>query len=95
MSETTTIKDLAALALNAHRRGITFTDFWPTVSDAAKELEPWSRRAYHRLHNRLMHICITGSEGGQYPPGDDDAIMPWVVDDAADVEMQQLFGEVD
>ena len=91
-----TIRDLETAALEAHKAGVTFTQFWPTVAEAVGELEPWNRRAFHRLHDRLRHICITGSEDGMFAVGDPDAPCPWVADDAADnLEMRQLFGEVD
>ena len=79
----TTVRKLERLALNAHHRGVRFTEFWPTIANAVKELEPWNKAAYHRLHDRLMHLTICGNLDGQHAIGDLD-IDPWILDDQND-----------
>jgi len=75
-----TIQTLERLALDAHRRGGSWTEFWQEHADATRQAEPYNAGRYHRLVNRLLAIVVSGDCDGQQPIGDDEA-MPWELDD--------------
>lgn len=77
------VQHLERAAVAAHRDGQSFATFWPTVAKAVEEQHPWNRAAFHRLHDRLMHLVICGNSDGQYAAGDADATPAWERDDTA------------
>jgi hypothetical protein len=73
------MKQLEALAVDAHHRGETWAAFWQQHAERVRNAEPFSREQYRRLVNRLLHLVTSGDSAGQYPPGDDPE--PWLIDD--------------
>ena len=71
---------LERLALDAHRDGWTWHQFWREHGEAMKKAEPVNRRAYHRLADHLLALVVSGHVIGHTPVGDDD-VMPWERDD--------------
>ena len=78
------IKQLERRATKAHRDGVGWVTFWPTIADAVRAAAPFDRLAYQRLRGRLLHLLLTGETSGMYAIGDDDAT-PWLDDDSATV----------
>jgi hypothetical protein len=73
-----TQRDLERAALDAHRRGLTWGQYWPTVAQHAGQLEPHSTRKYRRLVDRLVGLVVAGDTDGAQPAGDPE---PWERDD--------------
>ena len=71
---------LERLAIDAHRRGDTWPQFWPTVASDVAAAEPWDRTAYHRLVRRLSYLVTCGNADGMVAVGDGE---PWQADDEA------------
>ncbi|MGO9109669.1 MAG: hypothetical protein ACLP9L_10585 [Thermoguttaceae bacterium] len=65
-----TRKDLERLAIDAHCRGDTWADLWPTVATNVAKAEPWDARRYHRLVRCLLGLVVSGDTDGQQPAGD-------------------------
>ncbi|MGW8256003.1 MAG: hypothetical protein ACWGMZ_00805 [Thermoguttaceae bacterium] len=85
--------ELEHKAVEAHRQNMGWLEFWPTVAEDAKRIEPYSREKYRRLVQRLLHLLTTGEPGGEEPPR---IAEPWERDDAeaskpADVGTQARF----
>jgi hypothetical protein len=74
-----TTRHLKHLAIQAHRRGQRWTDFWNERADAVRAAVPYDRQRRHRLVCRLLGLVVAGDANGQTAVGDDDA--PWVRDD--------------
>lgn len=74
---TTTFKQLERTALESHRRGERWSQFWPLVSDDLRALIPWDRRAYGRAVERLLCVLVSGDTSGLEPPNSS----PWEWDD--------------
>jgi hypothetical protein len=75
------IRILERSALDFHRRGLGWSDFWAKHGEQVRQAEPWNRERYRRLYLRLMHLVVSGDTSGQFPPGDDSE--PWLADDEA------------
>jgi hypothetical protein len=81
MTESTTRPTLAGLearAIEAHRRGVAWGTFWPTVAGDVAHLAGVSRRRFHTIYGLLFGLVIAGDLDGQQPPGSS----PWECDDA-------------
>jgi hypothetical protein len=69
---------LERAALDAHRRGDDWADFWKLHRDSISAAEPWNRDAYHRLVRRLSYLVTCGdcdgmmAAGDNWPPEADD-----------------------
>lgn len=63
-------------AIRAHQASGTWADFWATHAKAIQRAEPWNRRRFHRLLNRLMALVVAGNHDAQHPAG----TPPWEVD---------------
>jgi hypothetical protein len=74
------IKELEKLAIDAFRRGETWSAFWEQHGEQVKQAEPWNARDYHRLYQRLMALVCSGNDAGQYPI--DVGMTQWELDDA-------------
>ena len=61
------IKHLERAALDAHRHGIGWTDFWQRHGVAVREAEPFNRQRYHRLVRHLLHLLASGEASGEHP----------------------------
>jgi hypothetical protein len=75
------IKDLERSALDAHRNGQGWSEFWQQHADAIRKAEPWNRQRLRRLVDRLLALVTSGDCAGMIAVGDTDA-EPWEVDDA-------------
>ena len=88
------IKALERAALDAFQRGETWAAFWEVHGNEVKAAEPWNRRRFKRLVNRLLSLVASGDTAGMMPVADDDAL-PWALDDEAiqpaDVGTQAKF----
>jgi hypothetical protein len=76
-----TIRELEKAALKAGRRGESWSSFWREHADAIRALEPYCRERFHKLRSRLLHMCLTADDAGQFAIGDDDGLCPWERDD--------------
>ena len=96
MTRAQQISALEERCRRAHAAGVSWSDFWPSIDETVRELEPLGLGEWRKLYDRLMHLTVTGDAGGQYPP---PMMAPWelpeekVVDDT-DTKAQlqrQLF----
>ena len=76
------IKALERAALDFHRRGVGWTDFWQQHAEQVRECEPFNRARLRRLVNRLLALVASGDTAGMVAVGDDDA-EPWLTDDTS------------
>jgi hypothetical protein len=74
------IKELELLAVDAHRRGIGWNQFYSEHAAAMKKDQPYDAGRYHRLYQRLMALVCSGDDAGQYPI--DVGMAQWDRDDA-------------
>jgi len=75
---------LERAAIAAHRDGMTWRDFWPTVASDVAAAEPWDRDAYRRIVRRLSHLLTCGDMDRMEPAGDGwPRPCPWELDDLA------------
>ena len=65
-------------AVVAHRRGIPWRTWWPTVAQDVERIEPHDTAAYRRLVARLLCLVVSGNLNGRTPPG--DALVPQTPD---------------
>jgi hypothetical protein len=61
------IKHLDRLALDAHRRGIGWNDFWQEHGAAVCAAEPHSRERFQRLVRRLLSLLTSGDTANVEP----------------------------
>jgi hypothetical protein len=84
---------LERLAIDAHKQGIGWEQFWTEHGAQARALEPWSRQRFKRLVDRLLALLTSGDLAGMTAVGDDDP--PWERDNdqakPADVGTQARF----
>ena len=74
-------KALRRAALESHKAGESWLEFWGRHGREASELEPYSASRFRRLQMELLHLCASGERSGQFGVGDPDAIDPWLIDD--------------
>jgi len=74
-------KHLERRALDAHRAGDTWAEFWHQHGGTVANAEPYHRNAYHALVRRLLALVVSGDDCGMEPIG--SAMQPWERDDAA------------
>lgn len=55
---------LEHLAIDAHRRGETWREFWEVHRHVVGRIEPYDRVAYRRLVRRLSHLLTCGDADG-------------------------------
>jgi len=67
------IRTLECAAIQAHRAGLSWGDFWTANADAIRQAEPHNRQRFQRLVRRLLALVASGDCDGQEPI---DA-MPW------------------
>ena len=72
---------LEKAALDGHKQGLSWHDWWTEHGEAVKAAAPFDNRRLRKLVNRLAHILLTGERSGQFPPDDPDAVPQWEVDD--------------
>jgi hypothetical protein len=72
---------LERLALDAHRDGWTWHQFWREHGEAMRKAEPVNRARYHKMTDRLLCLLVSGDVDGHEPIGP-DAEPPWEHDDA-------------
>ena len=65
-------------AVVAHRRGIRWTDWWPTVAHDVAQVEPHDPARYGALVARLLALVTSGDLNGLYPVG--NALVPQTAD---------------
>ena len=65
-------------AVVAHRRGIRWTDWWPTVAHDVAQVEPHDTARYGALVGRLLALVTSGDLNGLYPVG--NALVPQTAD---------------
>jgi hypothetical protein len=70
---------LERLALDAHDRGVRWSDFWREHGDQVRAAEPYNLQRFRRLVCRLLALVVSGDTDGQQAVGDD---APWEADDA-------------
>ena len=86
------IRDIERAALDFHRHGIGWSEYWARHADAIRKCEPWSRARFRRLIDKLLHLLTCGDADGMEPTDAE----PWVQDDSeankpADVGTQARF----
>jgi len=74
---------LELLALDCHRVGSTWAEFWQEHGERVRQTEPYDRGRYRRLVNRLLSLVVSGDTDGQQPVGDDDATPGELADQAS------------
>jgi hypothetical protein len=72
---------LELLALDCHRVGSTWAEFWQEHGERVRQAEPYNHARFHRLVQRLLGLLTSGDCDGQQPVGDD--LEPWEIDDQA------------
>jgi len=72
-----TQKTLERAAIDAHARGLSWSQFWTEHAEAVRGAEPVNVRRYHRLVAHLLHLLTTGDASGEQAIGE-----PWLLDDA-------------
>jgi hypothetical protein len=73
-----THKELERLARDAHVHGIDWSEYWERHAEQVRKAEPWNRRRFKRLYDRLLSLVTSGDTDGQQAVGDDNT-MPWEV----------------
>jgi hypothetical protein len=58
---------LEKAALDCHRDGIGWTDFWQQYGIQVREAEPYNRQRFHRLVRHLLHLLTSGETSGEHP----------------------------
>ena len=76
--------DLEQLALDGHRQGIGWHEFWKDHSKVICQAESYDNKKLNKLVRRLSHLLMCGDLDGQRPPGDPDGLEPWERDDLND-----------
>ena len=64
-----TLAALEARALEAHRDGTNWCQFWPTVAADARKLAERSPNAARPIYGNLLAIVVSGDTDGMEPPG--------------------------
>jgi len=72
---------LERAAIDTHRRGQSWGDFWQAHGGAVCAAEPFDRGRFRRLVAKLLALVCSGNTGGLRTLGNDDAA-PWQADDA-------------
>lgn len=52
------------LAINAHRSGVVWDSFWPTVAADCRRLQAACPTSHRSLYGRLLSIVVAGDEDG-------------------------------
>ena len=73
------VQQLEREALDAHARGQSWSEFWPTVADRVRQAESCGGD-YHALVGKLLHLLLCGNVDGAEPVG--DGLDLWFLDDA-------------
>jgi hypothetical protein len=60
-------KRLELLAIDAHRRSLSWCEFWDTHRYSIALAEPWNQQRFHRLVRRLSHLVMCGAFNGVAP----------------------------
>jgi hypothetical protein len=77
------LEQLERLALSAHRRGQSWSEFWRDHAAAVRQAEPWDNRARHRLIRRLSYLVTCGDTAGMMPLTNGwSEPAPWELDDS-------------
>jgi hypothetical protein len=80
----TTIKQIERSALDAHRRGLRWSAWWPSVAADVEAAEPYNLERRRKLIRRLTSLVCCGDLDGQTPVvctwGQPE---PWELDDLA------------
>ena len=63
-------RDLERTAVDAHRRGLAWSEFWDQHGAAVCAAEPWDRRRFHKLVRRLVSLVAAGNMDGAELAGD-------------------------
>ncbi len=71
---TTTFHDLERRAIDAHRHGIGWKEFWIAHGDEVRRLAPYDRRRFRAIYNTLLCVVVSGDDSGREPPG----TAPWI-----------------
>ena len=72
---------LEKLAIDGHRRGMTWDAFWERYGADVRAQVPYDRRRFHQLFRKLLHLLTCGDTDGMHAAGDPDAPMQWDIDD--------------
>ena len=75
------IATLERAAIEAHRHGQTWEEFWRNHAAKVREAEPRDRARFHDLVKRLLHLVCAGEPAGRSNVGAPSAPMPWERDD--------------
>ncbi len=70
-------QQLEQSAIDAHRRGLSLSDFWPIVAGDVAKAEPIDARRYHRFVRRLVGLVASGDTDGMTAAGE----ARWEADD--------------
>jgi hypothetical protein len=65
---------LERAALDAHRRGLSWGEFWDEHGRDVCRAEPHDRRKFNRLVCRLLALLVSGNEDGA------ESGEPWILD---------------
>ena len=66
--------ELRQAALEAHRHGVAWPDFWRTAAVDVHHLEELNLEQNQRLHDELLSLVLSGDTDGLYAVGDGDAM---------------------
>ena len=61
---------LEQAAIAAHRAGLSWAEFWPTVAADVAQAEPWDLSRRSQLVRRLSLLVTAGDLDGERPAGD-------------------------
>ncbi len=76
-------------AIDAHKAGQTWPEFWKRYGDSVRHLEPYDRQRFRRLVRRLSHLLTCGNTDGMEPIS--TGMLwgePWDVDDAEAADLR-------
>lgn len=60
-------RQLETAALDGHRRGLSWGDFWTDHGAEVCAAEPHDRRKFHKLVRRLLALVASGNTDGRHP----------------------------
>ena len=65
-------------AIEAHRHGEGWGDFFERNREAIRQAEPYDRQRYRRLIDHLLSLVVSGDTNGMVAIGDHE---PWLADE--------------
>ena len=79
-----TRQELYRAAIDAHANNVAWDAFWRDYGPHAIAIEPWDRKAFHKLIRRLTTLVAAGDLDGTEPiDAGFNVPLAWELDDAA------------